>query len=81
MQNLPPEDVLGLSVDQLSCVLDYIVQEASEQNDQSAELKVSPDAADVISCRVELLKCCLCNDNTKLRCLVEHMEKCALKTE
>lgn len=80
LKNLPPEDVLGLSVDQLSSVLDYIVQEASEHNDQSAEQKVSTDAADVISCRVELLKCCLCNDNTKLRCLVEHMEKCALNT-
>lgn len=80
LKNFPAEDVLGLSVDQLSSVLDYIVQEASEQNNDSAEQKVSSDAADVISCRVELLKCCLCNDNTKLHDLVERLEKCVVKT-
>ncbi|GAB1607705.1 integrator complex subunit 1 [Argonauta hians] len=87
-KGLASEDVLGLNLDQICTVVDYVVLEASEcsqrlgaeEGEDVFEQKVSNDAASVINCRIELVKSCLVSssNDSKLKGLVRHTEKNAL---
>ncbi|XP_029649485.1 integrator complex subunit 1 isoform X1 [Octopus sinensis] len=81
------DDVLGLRLEQICTVVDYVVQEASEsclqeteEGEDISDQKVSNDSASVINCRIELVKNCLSNSDTKLKGLVRHTEKYALSS-
>ncbi|ESO87352.1 hypothetical protein LOTGIDRAFT_107278 [Lottia gigantea] len=64
------DDVLGLNQKQILTVVDYIIEEVFTSHDQNS----TNEKLDM-SCRMELLEACLCHDDTRVRLVVQHIQK------
>ncbi|XP_064607195.1 integrator complex subunit 1-like [Liolophura sinensis] len=78
-KNYTPEDVLGLTDSQLICLADTIVAEGNMNQSASSagshvKVHVPVEVSDVMNSRTELIKCCLCGRENKLKVVVNHVQ-------
>lgn len=71
--------MLGLTDSQLICLADLIVAEGSMNQSASSagsnvKVHVPAEVADVMNSRTELIKCCLCGRENKLKVVVNHVQ-------
>lgn len=78
LQNHINEDILGLSIQQITVLVDYIIEESREATTYEEEEKDScgaHDISDIAEKRMQLLCRCCCGKYNLLKAVIVHLTK------